>query len=197
MAALTSAIVAGSAIVGTGVSAAGAYNSYQGAKGQSQASQEAAAASKKIAEFEQQIEAQKFKAMEIDARRRSLESVRLGQRARSMGLAAATSQGAGAGSGLQGGYGQASGQLGTSLVGISQNLEIGRNIFGLNSSISQQKMAIADAQAKGASFGTQSALGSGLSSLGSSIAGSGKAAGGIFGGASAPSMAYNENNKWQ
>jgi hypothetical protein len=147
----------------------GSYFGYEASKGQAEAQKEAAAANARIAEFEKQIEAQKFKAMTLDANRRSMESIRAGMRARAMGLVAATSQGAGGGSGLQGGYGSISGQMGTSLVGIAQNLEIGRNIFGLNTSISGEKINIANAQAKMAEYGSQAALGQGISSFGSSL----------------------------
>jgi len=143
------------AIAGVGLTAAGAYNQYQGAKGASEAQQ------KQIA-LEQKAEAQRRLAMEIKARRDQLEAVRQGQRARALGLVSATNQGAGQGSGLQGAYGQISGQVGTNILGITQPLEIGRNIFDINEQISQQKIAMAQA-------GTQSSFGQGLSSLGSSL----------------------------
>lgn len=89
---------------------------------------------------EQQIELQKKQAMEIDGRRQQMEVIRNQQRARAMGLTAATAQGASKGSGLQGGYGQASGQTGVNLLGIQQNLDIGRNIFGFNETISGNRI---------------------------------------------------------
>lgn len=96
---------------------------------------------KNIISDEQGVERQKAQAMEVDARRQQLEVVRNQQRARAVGLTAATAQGASKGSGLQGGYGQASGQAGVNLQGIQQNLEIGRNIFGLNTDISTNRIA--------------------------------------------------------
>lgn len=171
MAAITSAILAATAVAGLGLSAygmsqqmagkeqaaAGAKLQSQGAQVQAQAAQQAAqgamvqvqgaaaqnAATKAITGYEQDIEAQRFKAMELDANRQSMDVVRNLQRARALGLANATQQGASRGSGLQGGYGQASGEAGQNLLGISQNLDIGRNIFGLNSNITQQKLAYA------------------------------------------------------
>lgn len=95
---------------------------------------------------QQGVEEQRFGAMELDARRRQLEVIRNQQRARSIGLTTATAQGARQGSGLQGGYAQASGQAGVNLSGIQQNLEIGRNIFGLNSDISKRRMDASDLQ---------------------------------------------------
>lgn len=193
---VTFAAVAG---VGLAAQGAGSYLGYGASKGQAQAQQESAAANAKIAGLQQGIEAQKFRAMELDASRRSLESIRAGQRARASGLAAATSQGAGSGSGLQGGYGNISGQMGTSLVGIGQNLEIGRNIFGLNAQISEQKIAIANAGAKSAQYGSEAALGQGLTSFGGSLmsaAGSAGKLAGNFGGGYSASPSYGEDNKY-
>ncbi len=151
MAAFTTAL----AVAGIGLSAAGAYENYQGAKGQ-------AAASKQMAELEMRQEAVRKQAMELQAKRQSMEVVRNAQRARSLALTNATAQGANQGSGLVGGYGQISGQTGVNLLGISQNLSFGAQMFDLNAQISQQKMAYADA-------GSKMALGSGLSSLGGTL----------------------------
>lgn len=81
------------------------------------------------------IEATKRQAMEVDARRQQLEILRNQQRGRALGLATATAQGASKGSGLQGAYGQISGQTGVNLLGVQQNLEAGRNIFDANANI--------------------------------------------------------------
>lgn len=171
MAAITSTILAATAIAGLGMSAygmeqqaagratqaAGAQQQAVGSRIQAFAAQQAAegaqvqvqgaaqqnAATKAITGLEQQTEEQRFAAMELDARRQTLEAIRQGQRARALGLTAATAQGAGYGSGLQGGYGQIQGQTGQNLLGIGQNLEIGRNIFGINSQITQQRLAYA------------------------------------------------------
>lgn len=122
----------------------------------------AAEANKQIAQLEMQQAEQQKKAMELDARRRQLQQIRQAQQARSMALTAATAQGATQSSGLEGAYGQISGGVGTNLLGINQNLEIGRTLFGLSSQIDQQKMSLADAQ-------SLSAFGSGLTSLGGSV----------------------------
>lgn len=171
MAAITGTILAATAIAGLGLSAygmqqqmagksqqaAGAQIQSQGAQFKAFAAQQAAEgaqvqvtgaqaqnqATKEIAGLEQGVEAQRFQAMELDARRQTMDAIRNNQRARALGLTSATQQGAQFGSGLQGGYGQISGQTNTNLLGIGQNLEIGRNIFGLNSQITQQKLAYA------------------------------------------------------
>lgn len=125
------------------------------------ASQKAAAQKQQIM-LEQKAEEQRRLYMEDDARRKEMEIVRNQQRARAIALTNSTSQGASFGSGLQGGYGQIAGQSGVNMLGVNQNLEIGRNLFGINSQISQQKIL----QGQGAS---EMATGQGLSALGSSL----------------------------
>jgi len=115
--------------------------------------------------LQQQVEAQRQHAMELDAHRKQLETVRNMQRARSLALSTATNQGAQFGSGLQGGYGQISGESGTNMLGINQGLEIGENVFGLNAQISQQKIL-------GAKAGLQMQEGAAFSSFGNSLVGS-------------------------
>lgn len=98
---------------------------------------------------EQSIQAQQAKAMEIDARRQQLEVIRNHQRSRAVALAtgiAQGGQGALGSSAIQGAYGQASGQTGVNLLGIQQNLQIGRDIYGLNQTISGNQIAMNDLQ---------------------------------------------------
>ncbi len=115
-----------------------------------------------ISRDEQQINAQKQQAMELSARRQQLEVMRNSQKAQAQATAAATNQGALFGSGLQGGLAQISGDTGTSELGINQNLEIGRNIFGINQDISNKKMQLSK-------LGGQEATDQGISSLGGSL----------------------------
>lgn len=150
MAAATALAVAG---IGLGVA------SFFG--GQGAAEEEARIQKAKFAE-EQKIEAQKRLGMELDASRRTIQTVRAAQQARSIALTNATAQGAGSGSGLQGGYGQIAGQANSGLLAINQNLDIGRNISDSNQAISGLNMQLADAKAD-ASFW------SGLGSLGGSF----------------------------
>lgn len=110
------------------------------------ASNASTALSKSSVQAQQVIEAQKRNAMELDARRNQLEIIRNQQRARAMGLTNATSAGSSKGSGLQGAYGQASGQTGVNLLGVQQNLQIGQNIFDQNANISNNNIAMADLQ---------------------------------------------------
>lgn len=110
------------------------------------ASNASTALSKSSITAQQNIEAQNKQAMELDARRNQLEIIRNQQRTRALGLATAVGSGSSKGSGLQGAYGQASGQTGVNLLGVQQNLQIGENIFGQNAQISQNNIASADLQ---------------------------------------------------
>lgn len=94
--------------------------------------------------FEQGIEGQRRLTMEATARRDQLEIVRGQQRARAAGLAAAVASGSQRGTGLQGGFGQISGQAGTNLRGVQDNLQIGRSIFDLNASITGKRVEMSD-----------------------------------------------------
>jgi len=140
------------AAIGIGLSASGGVASFLGAS-------KASAAQQRIAQLESQAEQVRKQAMEADARRRKLEVIRNAQRARALALTTATSQGAAQGSGLAGAYGQIAGQSAWNIAGINEGLNFGRQLFDINSQISQQKMNIAGAQ-------TTSALGTGLSNLG-------------------------------
>src|SRR4051812_43671840 len=93
-----------------------------------------------IIEGEQKVEAQRQQAATLMHERNQMQILRNHQRARSMGLEAAATQGAQQGSGIAGAYGQIRGQSGTDLVGENQNWEIGQNVFALNQQISSQKI---------------------------------------------------------
>lgn len=115
--------------------------------GGSDAAQQQADIQKQIFAQQQQIEKQKRLGMELDASRRTIQTVRAAQQARSIALSNATNQGAGSGSGLQGGYGQIAGQANAGLLAINQNLDIGRHISDSNQAISGLNMQLADAKA--------------------------------------------------
>lgn len=108
------------------------------------ASNASTAINKNIYAQKSNIEDIKMTAMEIDAKRQQLEILRNQQRARSLGLTNATSSGAQHGSGLQGGYGQTSGQTGVNLLGVQQNLQSGRNTYAANRNISNLNVNMTD-----------------------------------------------------
>jgi hypothetical protein len=208
MAAITGTVLAATAIAGIGMQAYGMSKQQEGlaeqrrgqqiqAQGsmvQAQAAEQASggslrqvegakeqnAATKAIVGLEFQAEEQRRRAMELDARRRNLEIVRMHQRANAIALTTANAQGAARGSGLQGAYGQTSGQTGFNLTGVSQQLEIGRNMFGINQDISNQRLAYArggDIINEGAGIIAQSqglsARGAGIIAQGGGIAAAG------------------------
>lgn len=108
------------------------------------ASQQSYGIQQNIIAAERGVQEQQRRAMELDGRRQQMEIIRNQQRARALALTGATAQGAAQGSGLQGGYGQISGITGTNMLGVSQALDIGRSIFGLNQNISDQRVASMD-----------------------------------------------------
>jgi len=150
MAAATALAIAG---IGAGIA---------GFIGGSDAAKKEAEIQKQIYAQQQKIEEQKRLGMELDANRRTIQTVRAVQQARSLALANATAQGAGKGSGLMGGLSQIAGQGSAGLLAINQNLDIGRNISTANQAISGLNMQLADAKA-------EESMWSGLSSLGGKL----------------------------
>lgn len=148
--AILPAVLIATSVAGVGLSAVGMLQQTKAAKQQ-------AAAQTAITQKEQEAEAVRKRATELDARRRQLEIVRNQQRARSLSLTSASAQNAQQGSGLPGGYGQISGDTGTNLLGVTQNLQLGREIFDINAAISQQRIKLSQA---GSSFATGSAVSS-------------------------------------
>jgi hypothetical protein len=149
-------LVAAAAVVGVGSQIVGGYMSSSAAKAQARAQAE-------IARLEGEVEKQRFQAMKLDSRRRTLEEFRKAQMAQSLSIATGRAQNVGAGSSVYGGAtGQISGESGTNILGLGQNLEIGENVFALNQQISTQKQAVAK-------YGGKIATGQAISSVGSSI----------------------------
>lgn len=110
------------------------------------ASEGSLAINKGIVQQQQNIEAQKRQAMEVDARRQQLEIIRNQQRGRALALTNANAQGARLGSGLQGGYGQIAGQSGVNILGVQQALQTGRNVFDANANITGLNLQMGDLQ---------------------------------------------------
>lgn len=129
----------GIAAVGLGMSLFGGISASEQASKQAQINQQ-------INADEVKVNQQRQQAMVLDASRRQMETFRNTQRARAAGLVAATSQGVNKGSGLAGGQAQATDQGLFNSLGISQNLQIGQNIFGLDNQISGLKSQISASQ---------------------------------------------------
>lgn len=130
--------------------------------------------------LEQDVNSQRQQAMVLSAQRQQLQNIRNTQLARSMALNSATGQGAQFGSGLQGGYGQISGQSGVNGLGVSQNLEIGQNIFGLDSQISGLKQQASGVQSNIATDQAISSLGGSISKAGPMVGALSQSFGGMF-----------------
>lgn len=148
-------IAIASGVLGIGMSILGGSQATEAAKHKAEAQRQ-------IAGFEMQQDEVRRKAMELSAHRQQIEVLRNAQRARSLALNNATSQGAQLGSGLQGGFGQIAGAANWNNTGIQQNLSFGEQMFNLNRSISQQKMNIGD-------FESSAATAAGISKIGSSL----------------------------
>lgn len=140
---------------GIGLTAAGAANQYK-------ASKQMAAAQQGAIQAQQRAEAARQTQMNLEASRKRREAVRQAIQARSLAEANANAQGALFSSGLQGGYGQIAGRLGTNVLNTSQNQELGNAIFSANRDASS-------AYSQYAGYQSQAALGQGLSSLGGAL----------------------------
>src|SRR5882762_9034564 len=152
-------------VVGLGLSIFGGASSASDAK-------HAAQIQSNIAGLEGGLEDQRHTAMELAARRNSLEVLRANQRARSTAINNATNQGAQFGSGLQGGLAQVQDQGLFNLAGVNQNLEIGEAMFGINKQITGQKQQLTQVQG-------QQATDQGIASLGGALVKSGPMLGSI------------------
>lgn len=154
------------AAAGLGLSAFGAF-------GQASSAKQAAGIQQQMVGTEEQMDTNRQQLMELQGRRSQMEVLRNNQRARSLALNNATGSGSQFGSGLQGGYGQQQGTSGNNLLGIDQNLTIGRSQFALTSQLNQQKIALSGVQSTEA---TDAAIGG----FGKSVLGTMGAVGRLF-----------------
>lgn len=141
-----------------------------------------------ITGLQQQVNNQKQQQMELSARRGQLENFRNAQRLRAQGTNAAVNQGAQFGSGLQGSLAQNTSQSLFNSQGINQNLEIGRNIFGLNNQISSQNLALSKVKSDMSTDQGWANLGGSLMQSSGSI---GNVAGAAWGGISQASALFS------
>lgn len=162
-----SAFTVATQVVGLGMSIFGGASSASDAK-------HAAEIQSNIAGLEGGLEDQRHTAMELSAKRQSVEILRANQRARATAINNATQQGAQFGSGLQGGLAQVQDQGIFNLAGVNQNLEIGEAMFGINKQITGQKQQLAQVQG-------QMATDQGIASLGGSLMKAGPTIGSLGG----------------
>lgn len=177
----------GIAAVGLGLQAFGSF----GAAGKAK---EAAQINQQIAADERRINDQKRTRMELEGRRMTMQIFRNAQRLRAQATAAAVNQGASKGSGLQGGLGQIQDQAALGFQEISQNLDIGRNIFSLNDDISNQKAKLSTVQSEAATDQSLASLGGTLIKTGPTIGGLVKDYTAGFGSSSGSSSNFNPFN---
>ena len=107
----------------------------------------------KVAKAEKKAEKLRKQQMELESMRKKREVFREGQIRRAEVTANATSQGAGEGSGLQGGLAGITGSVNRNNLAVNQDTEIGRGIFKAN--------------AKAAAGRGIASIGQGISSIGS------------------------------
>lgn len=147
-----STIIAG---IGVAASIAGTVVAYQGAQKQAKAQKQALS-------HQMRAEELRKRQMELDSTRKQRQIIRESQQARAKALAVATAQGSADSTGIQGAYGQISGQSGVNALGVQQNTEIGAGIF-------EQNRLTTMANIRGAAGASTMAMGQGLSSLGGSL----------------------------
>lgn len=136
-----SGIEGGIGLVGLAGGIAGSFETAAGAKQKAQAEQA-------IAQLEMQADQQRRNAMEISARRQMLQTKRTAQQAGAIALSSAVNQGAQFSSSAQGGQQGVTSQGNYANLGVSQNLQIGENLFNINSEISGAKLTEAEAESK-------------------------------------------------
>lgn len=103
----------------------------------------------------QKAEKARERMMNLDVQRKKREALRQAVMARSVALSNATAQGAQAGSGLQGGYGQIGGDAARNLNALEQDKQLGKQVFSANRAYAQGGML--------------AGIGNGISNAGSSF----------------------------
>lgn len=148
-------IMGGLGLAGLGVSLLGGFEAAAQAK---HVAQDQSA----IAGLQIQENSQRRLAMNLNTQRTNLQNLRNMQQGRSMALAAATSSGSQFSTGLQGAYGNISGQGTNNQLATNQNTQIGNSLFDLDNQISVYKADIARAQGDEATDQGLAAVGKGL-----------------------------------
>ena len=124
-----------------------------------QAAQQEFQATQAMIGLEKQQNQVRRQAMELSAQRMNIQSVRDQQMQEAAVRATATGQGAQFGSAIGGGIGQTAGQNKWNQLGVSQNLQIGEHMFNLTDQISDQKIALAQAESEMQTANAWSGLG--------------------------------------
>lgn len=161
--------------IGAAIGAIGLGTSLFGSLSSAGVSKQSAQLSAQNASLEGNENAVRQQAMLTNARRSQLEIVRNAQRARAMSVQTSTTQGAQYGSGAAGGAAETTNEGYFGLQGVNQQVAFGQQMFGLDATISQNKVRMAQ-------LGGTAATDQGIASIGGALMKSGPALGNIFGG---------------
>lgn len=148
--------------IGAAVGAIGLGVSLFGSMGQADVAKKEAGVSAQIAGEEEQQNNVRQQAMMISAQRSQLQIVRNAQRARAMSIQTSTTQGASYGSGAAGGQAETTNEGYYGLQGVNNQVDFGKQMFGIDAQISQNKIQLAQ-------LGGQSATDQGIASIGGAI----------------------------
>lgn len=157
-----------------------------GGMGASSAAKQASGIQQNIAGLDEQANAQRQVAMEVDSRRKSLENFRQTQQTMALAKNNAVGSGSQFGSGYAGGKAQVMDQGLFNEQGINQNLQIGEKLFSIDNQVDEQKKALAGVQ-------STMATDQGISNFGAAL---GKSAGTISNIAGAASSGVTSFGNW-
>lgn len=157
-------------VVGLGMSLFGGASAASDAK-------QAAQIQSNIAGSEQELEGQRYEAMQLSAKRQSLETLRNNQKLRANAVNTAVNQGAQFGSGLSGGLAEVQDQGAFALAGINKNLAFGENMFNINKDITNSKQQLAQVQGQMATDQGIASMGGALTKAGPTIGAIGQTGG--------------------
>jgi len=162
-------------LIGAALGAVGLGASLFGGLEQASNAKQQAQVSAQIAGLEGQENSVRQASMEAQAKRAQIETLRTAQRARALGVqAGATQTGSLTGSGVVAGIENTEAQGAYGLQGIANNLAFGRQMFGLDAQITQNRIQLAQ-------LGGKAATDQSIASLGGSIMKAGPLVGSLFG----------------
>lgn len=127
-------ILLATAVAGVGASVYGTMQQKSASEKQNQYNQQ-------VLKQEQDAAAVQKQQADLESQRYRMQVIRQQNVQRSLALSNATAGGAQYGSGLQGGYGQISGESNTGLVNSFQNQGIANSLYGINQGISNTRYA--------------------------------------------------------
>lgn len=170
-----------SSLIGTGISLFGSGKANSAGQMEAETMQKEAQVSGQITGLDKQINAQRQQQMVLVNQRQQMQNIRNTQLARSMAINSAVNQGAQFGTGVAGGVGQIAAQGAQNTRDLSQNFQIGQNVFGLNNQIDDLKVKMSELGGQAAMYQGQAAQGQALANSGAAIGRLGSIGFGMFG----------------